>query len=78
MSAVTKDYLGRTLELEDHVIYMQQNYRNLRLAKIYAFTASGKVRIRWGDHDWQTLLQEGHQLVKVEGEDLTFFLLNQK
>ena len=74
----TKDYLGRTIELEDHVIFMQQHYRSLRLARVYAFTPSGKVRIRWGDNDWQTLLQTGEQLVKVEGEDLTFFLLNQK
>jgi hypothetical protein len=36
------------------------------------------VRIRWGEHKWQTLLQEGSQLVKVEGPDLTAFLLQQK
>lgn len=75
---MTKDYLGRTLELEDHVVFMAQHYRHLRLAKIYAFTSSGKVRIHWGEHDWQTLLQTGDQLVKVEGPDLTYFLLNQK
>jgi len=75
---MTKDYLLRPLEIDDHVIYMQQGYRSLKLAKIYAFTASGKVRIRWGDKDWQTLLQEGSQLVKVEGPDLTAFLLQQK
>jgi hypothetical protein len=50
----------------------------MRLARIYAFTASGKVRIRWGDSKWQTLLQTGDQLVKVEGPDLTAFLLQQK
>ena len=75
---MTKDYLMRTLEVGDHVIYMEQHYRRMRLARIYAFTASGKVRIRWGDHKWQTLLQEGSQLVKVEGPDLTAFLLQQK
>lgn len=75
---MTKDYLGRTLEVGDHVIFMSQSYRRLRLARVYAFTPSGKVRIRWADQDWATLLQEGDQIVKVEGEDLTFFLLNQK
>jgi hypothetical protein len=50
----------------------------MNLARIYAFTPSGKVRIRWGDSDYQTLLQEGRQLVKVEGPDLTMFLLKQK
>lgn len=76
---MTKDYLGRQLAAGDFVIYMRQGYRELRLAQIIKFTATGKVRIawkeKWGDRD---LLQEGNQLVKVEGEELTFFLLNQK
>jgi hypothetical protein len=75
---MTKDYLLRTLEIGDFVVYMRQNYREMNLARIYAFTASGKVRIRWGDYQCQTLLQEGSQLVKVEGPDLTMFLLKQK
>lgn len=75
---MTKDYLMRPLEVGDHVIYMEQHYRRMRLARIYAFTESGKVRIRWGDSKWQTLLQSGDQLVKVEGPDLTAFLLQQK
>jgi hypothetical protein len=75
---MTKDYLFRPLEINDHVVFMEQGYRNLKLGKIYAFTASGKARIRWGEHKWQTLLQEGSQLVKVEGPDLTAFLLQQK
>ena len=73
-----KDYLGRELAIDDHVIFMAQHYRELRLAKIYAFTPSGKARISWGEHKWQTLLQTGTQLVKVEGPELTYFLLNQK
>ncbi len=75
---IAKDYLGRSLSVDDHVIFMSQTYRRLRLARIYAITSTGKVRIRWGDSDWQTLMQTGDQLVKVEGSDLTFFLLNQK
>jgi hypothetical protein len=75
---MTKDYLLRPLEIGDFVVYMRQSYREMNLARIYAFTASGKVRIRWGDSDYQTLLQEGRQLVKVEGPDLTMFLLKQK
>lgn len=75
---MTKDYLLRPLAIDDHVVFMQQHYRQLRLAKIYAFTDSGKVRIRWGDSKYATLLQDGSQLVKVEGPDLTAFLLQQK
>lgn len=75
---MTKDYLGRVLAKDDFVIYMKQGYRQMNLAKIYAFTETGKVRIRWGDNKWQTLLQDGEQLVKVEGTDLTYFFLNQR
>jgi len=75
---MTKDYLMRPLAVDDHVVFIEQHYRRLRLARIYAFTESGKVRIRWGDSKWQTLLQTGDQLVKVEGPDLTAFLLQQK
>lgn len=75
---MTKDYLGRDLAVDDFVISMMHGTRQFRLAKIYAITASGKARIRWGNLEWQKLLQEGSQLVKVEGPDLTYFLLNQK
>lgn len=75
---MTKDYLLRPLEVGDFVIYMRQGYRQMNLAKIYAITESGKVRIRWGDSKYATLLQEGNQVVKVEGPDLTAFLLQQK
>lgn len=73
-----KDYLGRQIDVDDYVVFMQQHYRRLKLAKVYAVTSTGKVRITWGEHEWQKLLQTGDQLVKVEGEDLTFFLLTQK
>jgi hypothetical protein len=75
---MTKDYLGRPLELDDFVIYMRQGYRQLHLARVVKFTATGKARIKYADHEWAQLLQEGDQLVKVEGPDLTYFLLNQK
>jgi hypothetical protein len=75
---MTRDYLQRPLEIGDFVVYMRQSYREMSLARIYAFTPSGKVRIRWGDSDYQTLLQEGQQLVRVDGPDLTMFLLKQK
>ena len=75
---MTKDYLGRTLELDDYVIYMKQHSRELHLGQIIKFTATGKARVRWAEHDWAVLLQEGKQLVKVEGPDLTYFFLNQK
>ncbi len=71
-----KDFLGRELALGDFVVYMVPNYRRLKLANITDFTKT-KVRIRWGELRWQTMLQNSDTLVKVEGADLTMFLLQQ-
>lgn len=74
-----KDYLGRDLEVDDFVIFIRQGYRELKLGKIKSFTKTGKPRVcwhtKWGE---QNLLQDGSQVVKVEGPDLTFFLLNKQ
>ena len=74
-----KDYLGRDLAEDDFVIFMRQGYRELKLGKIKTFTKTGKPRVcwqsKWGE---QELLQDGCQVVKVEGPDLTAFLLTRK
>lgn len=74
-----KDYLGRELAVDDFVIFMRQGYRELKLGKIKRFTKTGKPYIcwhtKWGE---QELLQNGDQLVRVEGPDLTAFLLTRK
>ena len=71
-----KDYLGRELAVDDFVIFMRQGYRELKLGKIRTFTKTGKPYIcwqtKWGERE---LLQEGRQVVKVEGPELTAFLL---
>lgn len=76
---MTKDFLGRELAVDDFVIFMRQGYRELKLAKVKSFTKTGKPRIcwqtKWGE---QELLQDGTQVVKVEGPDLTAFLLTRK
>jgi hypothetical protein len=76
---MTRDFLGRELAVDDFVIFMRQGYRELKLAKIKSFTKTGKPRIcwqtKWGE---QELLQDGTQVVKVEGPDLTAFLLTRK
>lgn len=76
---MTKDFLGRELAVDDFVIFMRQGYRELKLAKVKSFTKTGKPRIcwqtKWGERE---LLQEGTQVVKVEGPDLTAFLLTRK
>lgn len=76
---MTKDFLGRELEVGDFVVFMRQGYRELKLAKIKSFTKTGKPRLcwqtKWGESN---LLQDGNQVVKVEGPDLTAFLLTRK
>ena len=74
-----KDFLGRELAVDDFVVFMRQGYRELKLGKIKRFTKTGKLRIcwstKWGE---QELLQDGNQLVKVEGPDLTAMILMRK
>lgn len=76
---MTKDFLGRPLEVDDFVVFIKQGYRELKLAKIKSFTKTGKPYVcwqaKWGERE---LLQNGNQLVKVEGPDLTAFLLTRK
>jgi hypothetical protein len=76
---MTRDFLGRELEVDNFVVFMRQGYRELKLGKIKSFTKTGKPRIcwqtKWGEQD---LLQEGSQLVKVEGPELTAILLMRK
>lgn len=74
-----RDFLGRELAVDDFVIFMRQGYRELKLAKVKSFTKTGKPRVcwqtKWGERE---LLQDGSQVVKVEGPDLTAFLLSRK
>lgn len=72
-----KDFLLRELSIGDYVIIMKQFERGFKLAKIIKFTTK-KVRVSWGDGKYCELLQDPSQLVKVDGTDLTWFLLNQK
>ena len=76
---MTKDFLGRELAVDDFVIFMRQGYRELKLAKVKSFTKTGKPRIcwqtKWGERE---LLQDGAQVVKVEGPELTAILLMRK
>lgn len=76
---MTRDFLGRELEVGDFVVFMRQGYRELKLAKIKSFTKTGKPRLcwqtKWGESN---LLQDGTQVVKVEGPELTAILLMRK
>lgn len=72
-----KDFLKRDLAIGDYVILIKPRYRELQLARIENFTPT-KVRVTWPNKysdTPSTMLQDPIQLCKVEGPDLTLFLL---
>ena len=72
------DFLKRKLEVGDSVIFITPGYRSFTLGRIDSFTKQ-KVRILTGELSWrgtpEILLQDPHQLVKVDGPELTMYLL---
>jgi hypothetical protein len=76
---MSKDFLGRDLNQGDYVVFIKQGYRELKLAKIKAFSKTGKARVVWNtEYGHRDLLQDGSKLVKVEGPELTALLLMKK
>lgn len=71
-----KDFLGRTLSVGDRVIMMAQHSREFKLAQIVKMTPK-KVKVAWADYDWATYTTEPERFVRVEGPDLTWYLLTQ-
>jgi len=76
-----KDFLGRALELGDSVVIIAPNYRHFVLARVIKFTPQS-VRVAynndWNGYGYKELLQSPSQLVKVDGPDLTMYLLKLK
>jgi hypothetical protein len=69
-----RDFLGRKLALGDRVIMMAQHSREFRLAQIVKLTPK-KVKVAWADHDWATYTSEPERFIRVEGPDLTWYLI---
>jgi hypothetical protein len=74
MTTTHKDFLGRTLALGDRVIMMAQHSREFRLAQVIKLTPK-KVKVAWAEYDWATYTTESQRFVRVEGPDLTWYLL---
>jgi hypothetical protein len=68
------DFLKRPLSIGDSVILIKPHYRELLLARVERFTPT-KVNVRWGASDYDTLRQDSYQLCKIDGPDLTAYLL---
>ena len=72
-----KDFIGRLLEIGDSVIMITPGYRDLTLARVIKFTPQ-KVRVvlkHPGSNSTKEMVQDSTQLVKVDGPELTMFLL---
>jgi hypothetical protein len=76
-----KDFLDRELAIGDSVIVVAPGYRHLVLARVISFTPK-QVRVgfmntwNYGDGGCYTdVLQPGHQLTRVDGPELTAYLL---
>jgi hypothetical protein len=74
-----KDFLNRELALEDYVVFPGAYNGGMKLGKIIKFTPKN-VKIEhpgYGGRTTTTLRLPG-QCVRVEGPDLTFFLLSKQ
>lgn len=69
-----RDFLGRRLSVGDRVIMMAQHSREFKLAQIIKMTPK-KVKVAWADYDWATYTTEPERFVRVEGPDLTWYLI---
>lgn len=71
-----EDFLKRKLEIGDSVVLIHPHYKQLLLARVIRFTAKGDdCYVSWGLDEWHSKRQRGDQLVKVDGPDLTMYLL---
>jgi len=70
-----KDFLGRKLAVGDRVIMMAQYSREFRLAQVIKLTPK-KVKVAWDSYDWATYTSESARFIRVEGPDLTWYLLS--
>ena len=72
------DFLKRPLEVGDSVIFITKGYRDYTLGRVDSFTPK-KVRVLKGyckyTNEPEFIIQDPEQLVKVDGPDLTMYLL---
>jgi hypothetical protein len=64
-----KDFLGRTLEVGDNVIFITPNYRDYTTGTIVAFTAKNvrvEFKCSYRVNSTELILQAPSQLIKYE------------
>ena len=78
---IYKDFLKRQLELEDFVVFPAPRGGSMKLGKIIKFTPQ-QVRVEWtyksynGSIGTADASRYADQCVRVEGPDLTMYLLS--
>ena len=73
-----KDFLNREVALDDYVIFKSPYSASLKLGKIIKFTPQF-IRVEypgWREGEMTSTTRKSTECVKVEGPDLTFFLLS--
>lgn len=77
---VFKDFLKRDLAIGDYVVFPAPSGGGMKLGKIVKFTPK-QIRVEW-TYQWsgkvhaQSAPRYASQCVKVEGPDLTMYLLS--
>ena len=74
-----KDFLNRALVLDDYVVFPSAYNGGMKLGKIIKFTPKNvKIEHPGWNGKMTSTLRPADQCVKVEGPDLTFFLLSKQ
>jgi hypothetical protein len=68
------DFLQRPLAIGDSVIMIKSGYRELQLVRVEKFTPK-KIYVRWGEGPYAGMYQESNQVCKIDGPELTAYLL---
>ena len=78
---VYKDFLKRELAVDDYVVFPAPNGGGMKLGKIIKFTPK-QIRVEW-TYKWRdgsvhndSAPRYARECVKVEGPDLTLYLLS--
>ena len=81
MTQVFKDFLNRNIDIGDYVVFPAPYGQGLKLGKIIKFTPKN-MRVQWsrkgyrGDVTTEETIRAVKECVKVEGPDLTMYLIS--
>lgn len=75
-----RDYLNRVINVDDSVIFVAPNSRDLQLGRVTKLTPKNirvvfRHRAGWQKGKEDTAVRPPKDVVKVDGPDLTMFLL---